>query len=104
MDITWNFQTNDVSILNGDFFLCSDASVQNATLIVLKEAVNVIDPTFGVDFESRYANSEIGIGTALCTEAKQQVLQDGASMCNIVLTSLDNGEFNLEVQAKYPTT
>lgn len=77
-DIFFDFDNNDISISNGDFMVTADASRQNGGLFLMKSPVNVYNPQFGVGFESWSADNSQSNVLDLISEAKKQILADGA--------------------------
>lgn len=102
IDISWDFDMNDVAILNGDFETTVDSSNQNAALILMKQAVSVVAPQYGVGFESYYANAPHDFAVSLAGEAKRQIENDGATICTVSIDPLSNGSYTINVTAKYP--
>lgn len=100
-DIIWDFELNDIAIVNGDFFVGEDISQQNAALILLKSAVNILDVYFGVGFEQVYANISQSDASTLAAEAQTQVLRDGATECNIKIILRNDGTYDADISAKY---
>ena len=102
-DILFDLQNNDVGISDGDFATVVDPSVQNATLMLLKNPVNILQPQFGVGFEMFALNARPEYVSSLAATAKRQVLKDGADYCNITITEGEKyGEYSVAVDAQYP--
>lgn len=100
MELGWNFDTNDMAIENGDFMVLDDASLQNATLILLKQATNIYDGKWGVNLESLYPNVSQEYIDGLTAEAQSQVLNDGAQQVSMsVVKNLENIE--IDINCKY---
>ena len=100
-DISWNFTTNDIDIVGGDFATTLICARQNATLIFMKQAVSLQNPNVGVSFETRYANIKLDYAQLLADRARQQVLADGARKCVISINQDETGMFNFKVEADY---
>lgn len=102
-DILFDLQNNDVGISDGDFATVVDPSVQNATLMLLKNPVNILQPQFGVGFEMFALNARPEYVSSLAAAAKRQVLKDGADYCDITITEGEKyGEYSVAVDAQYP--
>lgn len=102
-DILFDLKNNDVGIASGDFAVVSDPSVQNATLMLLKNPVNILQPQFGVGFETFSLNARPDYVAMLAATAKRQVIKDGADYCDIRITEGENfGEYSVSIDAQYP--
>lgn len=102
-DIRFDFPNNDVAVVDGDFAITEDPSVQNATLILLKNPVNTMSAQWGVGFEVFALNAAQGYVYALAAEARRQVLKDGADSCTItVRPGAMFGDYDVAVDAQYP--
>lgn len=102
-DIIFDLKNNDIGISNGDFAVVVDPSIQNATLMLLKNPVNILQPQFGVGFETFALNARPDYVSMLAATAKRQVIKDGADYCDIRITEGENfGEYSVSVDAQYP--
>lgn len=102
-DIIFDLKNNDIGISNGDFAVVVDPSIQNATLMLLKNPVNILQPQFGVGFETFALNARPDYVSILAATAKRQVIKDGADYCDIRITEGENfGEYSVSVDAQYP--
>lgn len=102
-DIRFDFPNNDVAVTNGDFGITEDPSVQNATLILLKNPVNTMSAQWGVGAEMFTLNASQGYVYALVAEARRQVLKDGAQSCTMSVRPGDMfGDYDIAVDAQYP--
>lgn len=102
-DIIFDLKNNDIGTSNGDFAVVVDPSIQNATLMLLKNPVNILQPQFGVGFETFALNARPDYVSMLAATAKRQVIKDGADYCDIRITEGENfGEYSVSVDAQYP--
>lgn len=101
-DIFFDFDNNDISISNGDFMVTADASRQNGGLFLMKSPVNVYNPQFGVGFESWSADNSQSNVLDLISEAKKQILADGAISVKAVSKSVGiSGATQVELSTAY---
>lgn len=104
-DIIFDLKNNDIGTSNGDFAVVVDPSIQNATLMLLKNPVNILQPQFGVGFETFALNARPDYVSMLAATAKRQVIKDGADYCDIRITEGENfGEYSVSVDAQYPVS
>lgn len=102
-DLMFDFKKNDIAVMGGDFALSDDPSLQNATLILLKNPVNLMAAQWGVGFETFAINGSPSYVGGLAAEAKRQVIKDGATSCNITVSQGEKyGEYDVNVDAQYP--
>lgn len=101
-DIFFDFDNNDISISNGDFMVTADASRQNGGLFLMKSPVNVYNPQFGVGFESWSADNSQSNVLDLISEAKKQILADGAISVKAVSKAVGiSGATQVELSTAY---
>ena len=74
-DIIFDLKNNDIGTSNGDFAVVVDPSIQNATLMLLKNPVNILQPQFGVGFETFALNARPDYVSMLAATAKRQVIR-----------------------------
>lgn len=71
--------------------------------MLLKNPVNILQPQFGVGFETFALNARPDYVSMLAATAKRQVIKDGADYCDIRITEGENfGEYSVSVDAQYP--
>ena len=101
-DIYFDFETNDISIVNDDILICDPCSIQNGAFFFSKSVVDLNNAGKGIGFK------EIGIlcnqneANRLSSECVDQLYNDWAQSANINITVLENfGEYEYDLSVKY---
>lgn len=100
-DILFDFVLNDIVLVGSDIAITENVSQQNATLILAKSCVNPAQAQYGAAFEEVYANISQNNANLIASDAKRQILNDGATGVSITLTQQGLNNTKVDVTANY---
>lgn len=99
-DIYFNFEINDISIVNDDILICDPCSIQNGAFFFSKSVVDLNNAGKGIGFSEVALLTNQNQANKLASQCVDQLYSDGATLADVQITQLkDNGEYeyNLEV-------
>jgi hypothetical protein len=99
-DISYNIDTMELNILNGDFMLNTSISEQNGGIIMATKNVNLYYPMLGIAFGSSKNDNQNDLFFSL-NLWQQQVKQDGAITAKWSIITNKDGSGTIKAECNY---
>lgn len=100
-DLSFNINTRELEVVNGQISITKDSSVQNGGIIKDTRCINVLSPILGVGFNP--INSQMNENISELNRWKAQCKSDGAKVANYTATStgITNTILNVDINISY---
>ena len=100
--LVWDCNTRDIVFdSDGDFATTDNPSAQNAGIILEARAFNILQPQFGIGYNSQVLGGNVANATYELNRALAQISADGGRATWKPVPLLPNEQFDFELDASY---